>query len=379
MGQEVNEKRLTDQFISLTKVDAESFHERKMADYLLELYGSLGIDIREDDTAAVTGSDAGNLYGYFPAEKGMAANGSPDDTVLFVGHMDTVAPGNGKKAIWRDDGVITSDGTTVLGADDAAAIAVIIEAIREIKEEELDHRNIELFHPVAEEAYTVGSSAFDFSRFHAKQGYCLDLSCAPGGYSSQEPTLISFKFTIRGKAAHAGFEPENGINSIAAAAAAIARVRQGRPDDHSTLNFGLIRGGTATNAVPGEVTVEGELRSSVHEDALRLYAETAGIFREEAERIGASFMGNKTVRLTAYKVDEDSPALAAYKEALGNIHIEPFAVPTFGGSDNNVLRRNGIDGLCIFNSMHECHTVREWASADELVSLVKIVKFLMTR
>lgn len=381
----VNKERLVRQFTDLVKIDSLSFRERDMADALKKIYTDLGIEVHEDDTAAVTGSNAGNLYCYLPASDGTrdltttAAHDSwkPEETLVLVGHMDTVAPGEGKKAIIHPDGRITSDGTTVLGADDAAAIAIILEAVREVREEHLPHRNIEILHPTAEEAYTVGSSAFDFSKLRAGTGYCLDCSDRIGSYSAQEPTLIAFRFTVHGKAAHAGFEPEAGVNALAAAAAAIARIPQGRPDDHSTFNFGTIRGGVTTNVIPEEVVVEGELRSAVHEDALKLYDNAAAIFREEAGKIGASFRDEKVIRLTAYRVTEDNPALIRYREALGELGIEPYAKPNFGGSDCNVLVRNGIQAICTFNSMHACHTTREYAVIDELVTMTEIVKKLI--
>lgn len=372
----VNQKRLVEEFEKLVSIDSLSFQERKMADYLKERWQELGVTLAEDDAAARIGGNTGNLFGVLPAERLCAERTAKQEPVLLVAHMDTVAPGIGKRAIVHEDGTITSDGTTVLGADDAAAIAVILEAVRELQEEKCPHREIQLLFPAAEEAYTVGASAFDFAAVTAKLAYCLDCSDVIGSYSAQEPTLISFRIRVHGRGAHAGFEPQNGINAVAAAAAAIARIQQGWTDDHTTLNFGRIDGGTATNAVPDLVTVEGEIRSAVHEDALALYDRVMAVFAEEADRIGASAEGDRVIRLRAYRIADDDPALVLYKDVLRRRGIAPYAKPSFGGSDNNVLVRNGIHGLCMYNAMHQCHTTKEYTTVGELTELTEIVKDL---
>ena len=301
-----------------------------------------------------------------------------ENPVLFAAHMDTVQPGRGRRAVVTPDGRITSDGTTVLGADDGAAIACITEAIRELEEEKVPHREIELLFTTAEEAYTVGASAADLAKIRAKEAYIADDSDVIGAYSVHEPTLISFRIEVTGRAAHAGFEPEKGISSILAASRAIAAAEQGRIDPETTLNFGLIRGGTATNAVPEKTVVEGEIRSTVHQRALDLYEQTAELFSKEAVAIGGFARAESTVHLIAYHVPEDSKALGNYKRVLAGLGIPLHPYPSFGGSDVNVLRRKGIDGLCIGNSMYRAHTTEEYAVIDEMTRLVEIFKGLAT-
>ncbi len=241
----------------------------------------------------------------------------------------------------------------------------------------LPHRGIELLFTVAEEKHTLGAAAFDCSRLKAKEAYVLDCSDVIGSYSAQEPTLIDFAFTIRGKAAHAGFEPENGINAIAAAASAIVRIKQGWVTDRMNLNLGRIEGGLATNIVSEEVCVRGELRGAVHEEALALYSQTEQIFREEAEKAGAQFLAEPVVKLFAYQVKEDSAALSRYKKILQKTGIPLNAKKSFGGSDNNVLVRNGIDGICLYNPMHQIHTTQEYTTIEELREMTQIVRELM--
>ena len=240
-----NDKRVIDRFIELALVDGESFNERMVADYLVAEFQKLGIKLCEDDTAGKIGGNCGNLYG-FAEGRGKYADSEP---ILFCAHMDTVAPGNNKKIILNDDGTITSDHTTVLGADDRVGIAGIIEAYTEVLEEELDHPPIEFLFTVAEEVYGLGSAALDYSKIRSRIAFAPDCSGEYGVYSSCEPTLISFEVHIKGKASHAGYEPEKGINAIAVAAAAISRIKQGWADDHTTLNIGTIEGGSDINSL----------------------------------------------------------------------------------------------------------------------------------
>ena len=375
MGKEIAD-RITDSFIKLAEIDGISYGERKVADHLKKIWKELGVTLDEDRAGEKIGGDTGNLFAAIPGKGGLK-DAVP---ILFCAHMDTVSPGLGKKIIVHEDGKITSDKTTVLGADDRAALAVIYEGYRQILEEGADHAPIELLFTPAEETYTVGASAFDYSVVKAKKAFVPDCSGDFGVYSSQEPTLIYFEITIKGKSAHAGFEPENGINSIAVAASAISRIKQGWVNDHTSLNFGTIEGGTVSNAVSAQVLIKGEIRSAIHEDALSAFENVRKVFEEEAALIGASAEFFSDIRLKAYKANESETgsALELYNRALAAIGESSFPKKSFGGSDNNVLVRNGIDGLCIYNAMHEIHTVNEYTTVEELVKLTQLIRNIMT-
>jgi tripeptide aminopeptidase len=356
----IQEERLVRTFLDMTKIDAETFSEGAMADFLLDRLEKLGVPATRDD--------AGNLFARLEGR---------GDPVLFAAHMDTVKPGRGRRASLSPDGVIRSDGTTVLGADDQAGIAEILEALQVVQEEGLPHRTIEVLFTVAEEAYTVGASAFDLGVSQAREAYVLDLEGPIGGVSLSEPTLLSFRFTVKGRASHAGFAPEKGIHAIAIAARAIADTPQGWLNDHTCLNIGTIQGGTATNIVPDHVAVAGEIRSAVHEEAVSAYETLEQRFRRAAESAGGQLEAAMETHLTAYRVPPDSAVLQRYTAVLQELGVQPDLHDSFGGSDNNVLRRKGIDGLCIANAMHDIHTVGEYTSAEELRSAAEIVVRLM--
>ncbi len=370
-------KYVADKFIEFAEIDGVSYQERKIADYLIDSWRSLGVNLREDDAAAKIGGDTGNLYGYIKGS-GQKQNDKP---LLFCAHMDTVSPGVNKRIMCHDDGRITSDGATVLGADDRAALFSIYQAYKEIKDEGILHPPIELLFTPAEETYTQGASNFDLKKIKSKVAFTPDCSGDYGVYSSQEPTLIYFEIIITGKAAHAGFEPENGINSIAISAQAISKIKQGWIDDHTTLNIGTISGGTVSNAVSAQTLIKGEIRSSAHGDALKTFDEMEFIFKQETDKAGARLEIKQDIRLKAYQINGSDlqGALAIYKRALHMQGIEPIPKKSFGGSDNNVFVRNGIDGLCIYNPMHEIHTVNEFTTVDELIDSIDLIKNIMKK
>ena len=370
----INKERLEDCFSRLVSIDSESFHEKEMAAAITDALKKLDVTAVMDESAAQTGSNAGNLFAFVP---GRGEYKKDEEPLLFMAHMDTVAPGRGKRAIVHKDGTITSDGSTVLGADDLTAVSSILEALTSIQENRLPHRPLELLFTTAEEAYTKGASAFDFSKSHAREAFAFDCSDKMGSYSQTEPTLLSFTIEVHGRAAHAGFEPEKGINALLVALRAAAQLPLGRADTHTTLNIGRVEAGTATNIVPDLAVLSGEIRSLVHEDALALYQRVVDIFKKEAVQLGASVGEKKMVHLTAYRIDDDDPALVRYQKVLAQLGVSKSSRINFGGSDINVVRRLGKDGICIANPMYGAHTTHETTNMKELVLLAEIIQRLM--
>ncbi len=365
-----DKERLLNEFISLVSIDSPSFGERKMAEHIRSLFAEMGIELEEDDAGSHYGGNAGNLHGFL---KG-SIEGGP---VLFSAHMDTVEPGKGKKAVISGN-KITSAGDTVLGADDCAGIAEIAEAIRYITENNIPHRDIELLFTIGEEAFIKGSDAFDFSKIRSEYGYVLDLSGDAGIAALSAPSLISFEITVKGRSAHAGFEPENGINAVAAAALAVSELRQGHIDDISTLNIGMLSGGSAVNIVPDKCVIKGEIRSLKHERALELIENVRKSFDDACKKYGAGYDIRHSIDLTAYSADREGRAVKHFERACGALDIETRYISTFGGSDNNNIAKNGIDAVVISCGMQNVHSCDEYINISELVRCTEIVIRLMT-
>lgn len=197
----IDKERITRQFVKLVSIDAPSYREREMADYLTKELEELGFSVEEDDAWKVYGGNCGNLYAHRPG------SGSP---LLLGMHMDTVEPAKGKKAVVHPDGRITSDGTTVLGADDMSGVAAVLEALHHLKEENRPTRELEILLSIGEEKHVKGAKVFDFSKIQAEKSIVLDMSGEIGTAAVQAPTQIAFTVKVRGKASHAGFAPQDG-------------------------------------------------------------------------------------------------------------------------------------------------------------------------
>ena len=367
---QVNTERLVEEFKELVAIDSVSFHERRMADTLKSKLLKLGFEVYEDGAAGVYGSEAGNVYGFLPG----TLEGPP---LLLSAHMDTVEPGWGKRAVIHPDGRITSKGDTVLGSDDAAGIASILEAVRAVSESGQPHRGIEVLFPMAEEAYGKGSTVAEYERLRAKEAYTLDLSGPVGQASLQEPTFVSFSIEFVGKASHAGFAPEEGINAIAAAAAAITRIRQGRVGEETTVNIGKIEGGKATNIVPALVRMEGEIRSYVHEAALAQMEQIRRICEDTAVGFGAVVRVDSRLHMLAYRVEKKEPVVQRFRRVCETLGVECSLTRTLGGSDNNCFIQHGIRGIVLSCGMNQVHSTEEFSSVSELERCASIVAGLI--
>lgn len=363
------QSRLMQEFDELAAIDAESLSERKICDVLKVKLEDLGFTVTEDLAGTQIGGNAGNLYGYL---KGTL----PGAPVLLSAHMDTVKPGIGKRPIHKN-GKILSDGTTVLGADDIAGIVEILEGIRQAKEKGIPHRDVEVLFCVAEEMYTVGSRAFDFSQIRSREAYVLDLSGDVGAAANQAPSLISFEIKITGKAAHAGFEPEKGIHAIAVMSQIIGSIPQGHLNEQTTCNIGTIQGGTGTNIVPESCVACGEIRSFSHKEALDCLTRICEMVQQIAAQNQAAGEVIHTVHLVAYQISEKSPAVYHFQKACEKLGLEGRLTATFGGSDNNTFAEHGIEGLVLSCGMEKAHSVQEYMEEEQLIAGTALVTELI--
>ncbi len=367
----INTERLVRLFSELVAIDSPTFGERAVANHLKKKLSEFGITFLEDDAGVHMNGNCGNLFAYVPGEESL-------EPLLFCTHMDTVEPSCGKEAVLHDDGKITSRGNTVLGADDFAGVAAVLEALYVLKETGKKHHPIELVFSAAEERYCTGIRYFDFSKCEAKTGFVLDLTGEVGTAALAAPTVLTFTITLKGRAAHAGFAPETGINTVTAMAKAISMMQQGWLDKETTLNFGVVTAGKSGNIVPDLCEVRGEIRSSVHERAMEVYGDVCTAFQNAADEVGAAVSFAHDVPLHAYRVDETSGALGRFERACNKVGIPMQTTETFGGSDNAAMQLAGIDGIVVSNAMYNCHGTDEYTTVEDLKKTAELVYHLLT-
>ncbi len=363
--------RLYKLFSQLVSIDSPSLGERQMADRIKAELLSLGFEVYEDNAGEAIGGNAGNVYAL------LKGTDPSRESLLFSSHLDTVSPALGKQAVLHPDGRITSRGDTVLGADDAAGLVGILEGVRKAISSGKPYGDIEVLCPVAEEIYTKGSKLFDLSRIRSKTAYVLDMSGDVGSAAIKAPSIISFKAEVRGRASHSGFAPENGINALAAAAAAIASVPQGRTDPETTFNIGTLASGEASNIVPERCVLTGEARGFDHAKALDAVKDFESRLKEEAARIGAKVGFETRVEVKAYSVDENEAVVKRFLEAAKRTGLEGKTVSTHGGSDNHTLNAGGISGIVLSCGMYSVHSVSEYTKLSELEKSAALVRELI--
>ncbi len=361
----VNEKRLLEQFLELVQIDSPSTHERKVCDALTKIFTDLGLAVYEDDTAVKTGHGSGNLFITWKGNK------EGVDPILFTCHMDTVTPGFNVLPEVRD-GYVYSDGTTVLGADDKAGIAALIEVVQVVKENNIAHGDIQLVLTVGEELGLIGSMALDPKLLSAKIGYALDSDRLVGGAAIGAPFQTKIFADIKGKTAHAGVAPEKGISAIEIAAKAISNMPLGRIDAETTANIGRIEGGSQTNIVCEAVRIEAEARSLVQDKLDKQVTEMKLALETAALEMGGSVDIEINLMYAGFKFTEDDYIVQVVKKAAEKIGRECNTFHTGGGSDGNVFNGHGIPTIVLSVGYEEIHTKSERMPIVELNKLTEL-------
>lgn len=361
----INKERLVNIFKGLVTIDSESKNEGEIQSHLKGVFEGLGVMVSEDYSKATSGYETSNLYCRFEGNKAIAP-------IFFSAHMDTVVPGKGVKPEIRE-GNIYSDGTTVLGADDKAGIAIMIEMVQCLKENDIDHGLIEFVLTVGEETGMVGAKSFDYSRLEATYGFTLDTSGPVGGIIIASPTQYGLAIEIKGIPAHAGVEPEKGVSAIAVAVEAMSAMALGRIDEETTANIGIINGGMATNIVMEDLKIKAEARSISKEKCEKQVKHMVDLFEKSAESMGARVQIEVEKSYNGYLFSDTSKIVKIAKSAIESIGRKPNLIVTGGGSDANIFNEHGKEATNLSVGYEKIHTVSEYQPIEELVKGVALV------
>ena len=364
----VDKERLLGEFLELVRIDSISGQERRMADFLRERIAALGFAVREDLARERVGS-AGNIIAHLPGTV-------EGPHLLFCAHMDTVEPGRGIEPVVGADGIIRAAKETILAADDKAGIAAVMEALRWVATTKPDHPPVTVVFTVGEETGLLGAKALD-PTVRADMGFVLDAAGRPGEVVVRAPSQDKITATVRGRAAHAGVNPEAGINAIYVAARAIAAMRLGRIDPETTTNIGIISGGKAINIVPDNVYLEGEVRSL---DPARRAEHTAlicQILEQTARAEGAKTEIYVELLYEGFNLASSEPVVRLVTEAARHCGLEPTLTQSGGGSDANILNARGIPTVNLATGMEKVHTTEEQIAVGDLVAVARLVQAII--
>jgi tripeptide aminopeptidase len=360
-----------DLFRELAAIPSPSGRERPVADRTLDFLRDLGLDPTEDDAGAQIGSDMGNIHVALPPSDD--GDGVP---IFLNAHLDTVPPTGPIDPEVRN-GVVVNRHDTILGADNKAAVAVMLAAVSDLVRTGRSHAGVELVLTPMEEVGLRGAKAFDTSRLRARVGYCYDHAAPIGNVVLAAPTQRTLRFRFIGRAAHAGIAPEDGRSAVVAAARAIADMPLGRIDAETTANVGLISGGIAGNIVPPECLVEAEARSR-----------DAGRLREQVQAMldAATFAANLAEcelesriepEYDGYRFSRSDPAVRLAARALAACGREAVYIDSGGGADANVWNARGLECVNLCNGMAEIHTASEHIAASDLDAMLDVTLALI--
>ncbi|KGL41306.1 M20/M25/M40 family metallo-hydrolase [Listeria sp. SHR_NRA_18] len=354
----VNSKRLVDTFIELVQIDSETKHEGNFQAFLKTRFQSLGLEVKEDDTMSKTGFGANNLVCRLPAT-------TDADAIFFSCHVDTVTPGVGIKSQIKDD-IIYSDGTTILAADDKAGIAIMLETIQLIKENNTPHGTLEFVLSVGEESGLIGIKAFDMSALTANYGFVLDTGGPVGSITVGSPTHAGLEIEIHGTAAHSGIEPEKGISALEIAAKAISQMKLGRIDFETTANIGIIKGGTATNIVMEHVRMVAEVRSINSKSCETQIQHMKDLFEKTTADLGGAITIKVEMKYGGYHFDAETNVVKIATQAMATLGMTAKHETSGGGSDANIFNEQGKETTNLSIGYEKIHTVHEYIPIREL-------------
>ena len=364
LSTEAERARLNDTFVSLCRIQSPSGHERPCVDHVAAELRAMGLSVDEDNAGPAAGADAGNLFARVP--------GTGPQSLMLCAHLDTV-PATAEIDPVLVDGGYENANDAILGADNKAAVAVMLELARRLASAGAPPAvGLELVFTVSEENGLHGAKAFDTACLQSEFGYVFDHASPIGEIVLASPTHQRVVAEMRGVAAHAGLRPESGRSAIAAAAKGIAAMRLGRLDDETTANVGVIQGGTATNVVPERCRVEAEVRSVSEERVEAALTAMIDCFQDAADAAECDLDLTVEKMFTGYRLKPSAPAVIRAERALRACGYEPSPIVTGGGADANAFIAAGFECVNLANGTERNHRPDERVSVAALEGMLDV-------
>ena len=356
----INQERLVKTFCDMVRIDSPSGEEEAMSQDLSQRLAALGFTVVRDHHGNVIASEEG------------------EGPLMLSAHMDTVEPGRGIKPI-VSGGRIHTDGTTILGGDCKAGIAAILEGLEAIRDDGSKRISVQLVITRGEEIGLVGAKNLDFSLIAAKEGVVFDGGGPVSKVTIASPTYIRFDVQVTGRAAHAGVEPEKGISAIVIASEIIAQLPQGRIDEETTLNVGLIAGGTVRNAVPESASFSGEFRSRNAETLELVRQQVLNALEAARQRYPEADVHEELdVQFQMYSLADDDQIVNRVTRAIATLDLKSELGASGGGTDANIFNLHGTPSVVVGMATRDMHTTREHLEVGDLVDAARFCYALLT-
>ena len=367
----INKQRLLEKFMEYVKIDSETKNEKAIGEKIMLDLNSLNLEAEFDNAGEKTGSNGNNIYCRIP--------GSNDsEPLLFSAHMDTVTPGIDIEP-YIDGNYIKSKGDTILGGDDKSGIAAVLEALRVIKENNLNHRPIEIMFSIGEEGGLNGVKNFDFSKLKSSKAVVLDSGGSPGHIITSAPGQTRIYAKITGKASHAGSSPEDGISAIMVGADAIANMNLLRIDGETTANIGTFNAVGPTNIVSPAAEIVAEARSRSNDKLMAQTNHMVECLKESSSKYNAKLEYEIEECYHSYIIEDNDELVEMAADICTDLGINVEKIPSGGGSDANVYNKNVIKAINIGTGMDLPHTLEERLSIKDFTDAAKVVLEMMLK
>lgn len=360
-------QQIVKDFLELVQIPVESRNERQLADNVIAKLTALGLEVHEDDTAKIVNGNTGNIYAILKGDSAI-------DPIMFSAHLDRVK-NNGAitPVIDEEAGLIKADGQTILAADDVSGICVILEALRKLIASGTRHGDIEVALSVCEEAGVLGAKHYDFTKFKAKKAYVFDAPGRIGKMVLQAPSKAKITYKVHGLSAHAGNEPEKGINAAKAAAALVMEIPDSRITPFTTANVStILAGGKTTNVVCDYAEIMAEARSTDAAEFAKVLQDFATPIEGIKEKYKVKIEYNVEVLYNTFKVEPTEEIVKIAETAMAELGIEPTHARGGGGMDGNHFNEHGIKAIGIAPGYFKNHTKDEYIHVDDMIKCGEI-------
>lgn len=351
-------KRLVQTFLDLVRIDSASGHEEKVREYVSEFIKRFGLKPIQDTR--------GNLI--------VKVNGV-GEPLLLGAHLDTVEQGRNISPRIAN-GIIKSDGTTILGADNKVAVAVILEVLKFLAENKTQARPLDVVFTLAEET-EFGSGKLDYRKIEAKKGYIFDSLIPVGHIITASPFCNDLQIKIIGKAAHASL-PNEAINALKVLAVVISKLKLGKINNKTIANIGIVTAGHMASTVPGEAVIRGEVRSFVKKEVKKYSNLIINKFKETAFKFGTKIEAKIIESCPGYEYSASDKFVKTAKKIIKDFGLQPTLVKKWACSDANIFNNRDMQILNLGDGVVNAHTVDEYISIDDLSKLGKLVLYLAT-
>jgi tripeptide aminopeptidase len=363
----INNERLTSILVNLCRIPSPSGKEYRIVEYIRNYAAEFGIKVKEDKAGTKLDSSCGNLTIELP--------GDERERLFLSSHMDTVkVPDVEEISVIRTKDKLQTDGSSILGGDDKAGIAAALEILTLSMENPGENRPLELIFTIKEEQGALGSGFFDPTGIKAVTGFNLDGETPPYTVICKAPYKTRYKCVIKGKAAHAAVNPEDGINAVQIAGKIVSALPSGKLDEISTANISKISGGGPTNVVPDNAVIEGEVRSFEKGTLDVLKKEIEQICSKETLKTEGSAEVYWEDLYDGYVIDPEEKSSQLFIKACRAMGKKPVFLSSPGGGDSNQFNNKGMRNLVFGLGMHNIHSTDEYLELTEYFEAATLLK-----